>query len=81
MNKLKSQDAFSVRLIQLLVRLNRGLPEAADMVASGLAFFITADEARAETLFCVPWSLPSQGITGDLGGLLFKRTNGDYNLP
>lgn len=32
---------------------------------SGLA--LTPDEAKAETLKSVAWSLPSKGITGDLG--------------
>ncbi len=48
---------------------DRGLPGAADIGSIWLGIFNTADEAKAET-HCVPWSLPSRGITGDLGGSL-----------
>jgi len=37
-----------------------------------LPFKGTTDEAKAETQ-CVSWSLPSQGITGDLDGSPFKH--------
>jgi len=40
-------------------------------LASHLHVLYLADEAKAETPERgVPWSLPSEGITGDLGGSL-----------
>lgn len=50
----------------------RGLLRAADTGASGPAF--TPDEAQAETPTGVAWSLPSRGITGDLGGPLSESS-------
>ena len=54
--------------------LYRGLLRAVDIEASSLTQTSTADEGlKPETLKNVPWSLPSEGITGDLGRSRYKQ--------
>ena len=59
----------------MLGGLNRGLPKAADMVASGPAPLRGLADEHTRNSLRVPWSLPSRGITGDLGGLRFNTPN------
>ena len=49
------------------VHRDRGLPRAADMEASGPAPLRGLADEHTRNAFGVPWSLPSGGITGDLG--------------
>ena len=57
-----------------VVRQERGLPRAADMEASGPAPLRGSPDERKRNTFGVAWSLPSGGMTGDLGRPRFRRT-------
>jgi hypothetical protein len=55
-------------------RLKRGFPRVADIGNIWpRTFFKSRLTSFCETHLCVAWSLPSGGITGDLGYPLFKR--------
>ena len=51
----------------MVVYQNRGLPRAVDMEASGPTTLRGSADEHTRNADGVPWSLPSGGITGDLG--------------